>query len=162
MSTHPDDPLADRMAVLLKHARQALTELTGPALAPFGIDGRELAVLTVLDAAITRETVASDRPSAAPLSQQQAAARLGVDRTTMVALVDGLESKGLVARSTDPDDRRRNVVELTAAGRDVFARAARASKDAERRFLAPLGRAEATALRTALRTLIDHHHPPDR
>ena len=65
--------------------------------------GRELAVLTVL---------AGDEPA----SQQQAAQRLGVDRTTMVALVDALEGKGLVQRHADAADRRRNVVELTAAG----------------------------------------------
>ena len=34
----------------------------------------------------------------------------------MVALVDALEGKGLVQRHADAADRRRNVVELTAAG----------------------------------------------
>jgi DNA-binding MarR family transcriptional regulator len=139
MSTE-DNPLADRMAVLLKHARQALAELTGPALAPFGIDGRGLAVLTVL-------------AGTTPSSQQQAGARLGVDRTTMVALIDGLERQGLVVRSPHPADRRRNVVQLTPAGQDTLERATVASQDAERRFLAPLTGAEADALRGFLRAV---------
>jgi DNA-binding MarR family transcriptional regulator len=141
MSTDGENPVADRMAVLLKHARQALADLTGPALAPYGIDGRALAVLTVL-------------AGATPTSQQQAAVRLGVDRTTMVALIDGLEGKGLVTRVPDPADRRKNVVRLTPSGRDILDRAGEASEEAERRFLAPLTGAEADTLRTFLRALI--------
>src|SRR6478735_2121459 len=96
------NPLDNRLAYLLKHAREALAAHTGPALEPFDIDGRGLAVLTVLNA------------GPAPLSQQEAAARLNVDRTTMVALVDDLETKGLVDRTPHPGDRRKNVVTLTA------------------------------------------------
>jgi DNA-binding MarR family transcriptional regulator len=141
MSIDADNPLADRMAYLLKHAREALAELTGPALEPFGIDGRSLAVLIVLD-------------GAAPLSQQQAAVRLGIDRTTMVALIDALEDKGLVVRTPYPADRRKNVVALTPSGRDTLERASVASRDAERRFLAPLSDAEAARLRASLQKLI--------
>jgi DNA-binding MarR family transcriptional regulator len=52
-----------------------------------------------------------------PLSQQEVAEQLGVDRTTMVALVDALESKGLVERHRNAADRRKNIVQLTSAGR---------------------------------------------
>src|SRR5215472_10172994 len=69
----PPPELADRLAYLLKHAQLELAGLTAEALAPFGVSGRELAVLTVL---------AGQEPG----SQQQAAQRLGVDRTTMVGL----------------------------------------------------------------------------
>jgi len=40
--------------------------------------------------------------SEGPASQQRLADRVGVDRTTMVALVDALEEKGLVNRLRDP------------------------------------------------------------
>jgi len=133
--------LADRLAYLLKHAQLGLAELTAEALAPFGVSGRELAVLTVL---------AGQEPG----SQQQAAQRLGVDRTTMVGLVDALEDKGLVRRRAHAEDRRRNVIELTEAGRDTLHRADEASRDAERRFLAPLGARDAGNLKTALLALI--------
>src|SRR5690242_11885199 len=92
--------LGARLGYLLKHTQLRLTEQAGPALAPFGLDARELAVLAVLAAG-------------RPLSQLEAAGRLGVDRTTMVALVDALEGKGLVERRRSEEDRRRNVVELT-------------------------------------------------
>jgi DNA-binding MarR family transcriptional regulator len=110
-------------------------------LAPYGIDGRELAVLNAI----------ADNAS---LSQQEVARGLGIDRTTMVAMVDALERKGLVKRNPHPADRRKNTVELTAAGRDVRPRATRASLDAERRFLAPLGEADAERLKEALSTLV--------
>jgi DNA-binding MarR family transcriptional regulator len=115
-------------------------------LAPHGIDGRELAVLTALG-------------GPEPPSQQEAARRLGIDRTTMVALVDELERKNLVQRRPHPDDRRKNIVELTAAGRATLAEAGRAADDAERRFLEPLGKAEAERFKNALHTLLTR--PPD-
>ncbi len=137
----PPAPLADRLGFLLKHAQIELAALSEPALRPFGISGRELAVLSVL----------ADGGS---LSQHQAARRLAIDRTTMVALLDGLEAKGLVERRPHPGDRRRNVVEPTAEGRRVMDEALRATRDAERRLLAPLGDAEAKRFKEALRALI--------
>jgi len=136
----PLPALAGRLGYLMKHAHQRLTDLTGSALAPFGISGRELAVLTAID----------DR---APLSQQEVARRLGVDRTTMVALIDDLENKNLVQRRQDPGDRRRNVVILTDAGHVTLRRARAAAEEAERRFLAPLSGAEDSAFTEALRAV---------
>jgi DNA-binding MarR family transcriptional regulator len=138
----PPAALADRLGFLLKHAQIELAELAGPAVAPLGIVGRELAVLSVL----------ADGGS---LSQHQAARRLAIDRTTMVALLDALEAKGLVERHPHPGDRRRNLVELTARGRQVLDEGTRATREAERRFLAPLGDDDdAARFRDALRTLI--------
>ena len=130
-----------RLGYLLKHAHQQLTQLTGPALAPYGISGRELAVLLTL-------------AGCEPASQQQAAQRLGVDRTTMVGLVDTLEAKSLVARRPQESDRRRNVVELTEAGRDTVRRASQAAAQAEREFLAPLSPEVAAQFVEALRLLV--------
>ena len=146
MSTTDDGPgpeLSRRLGYLLKHAQQLVAELNAKALAPYGINGREVAVLLVI----------ADRE---PTSQQQAAQRLGIDRTTMVAMLDTLEGKGLVSRHPDADDRRRNVVELTDAGKDTLRRAAKASDDAERQFLAPLSAQAAEQLRDSLQALVFH------
>lgn len=141
-----EELLGTRLGYLLKHTQLRLAEHAGPALAPFGLDARELAVLSVLAAGRA-------------LSQLEAARRLSVDRTTMVALVDALESKGLVERRRSEEDRRRNVVELTERGRRVRADAEDAREAAEREFLAPLGEKDAVRLVKALRTLI---RTPDR
>jgi DNA-binding MarR family transcriptional regulator len=136
----PPPELAGRLGYLLKHAQLALGQLTAAALAPTGISGRQCAVLIAIDSPV-------------PLSQQEVAGRLGVDRTTMVALVDELEAKDLVRRQKEPGDRRKNVVTLTEAGRQTLTAAVRASDDAERRFLQALSPDEAVALRSALRTV---------
>ena len=126
MTPGPSEALASRLGYLLKHAQQRLVQAAGPVMAEYGIDGRELAVLTVL---------AADYP----LSQHEAAERLGVDRTTMVALVDDLEAKGLVERHRSLEDRRKNIVQLTEAGEHCLDGAGRLRDNVEREFLAPLG-----------------------
>jgi DNA-binding MarR family transcriptional regulator len=133
--------VADRLGHLLKHAQLRFAELHTEALSPYGINGRELAVLLVL--------------GGGPASQLEAAGRLGIDRTTMVSFLDTLEGRGLVARRPDPDDRRRNVVVLTPAGEKVLRDATAASDEAERRFLAPLTGPAADQLRRSLRTVVD-------
>ena len=135
-------PLAvgGRLGYLLKHAQQRLSEFTAPALAPFGITGRELAVLMSID-------------DLTPLSQQDVADRLGVDRTTMVTLIDGLEDKGLVVRRPDAEDRRRNVVVLTGRGQATMVEAVEAAEAAEQRFLTKLSAAEVASLKAALRVI---------
>jgi DNA-binding MarR family transcriptional regulator len=129
--------LSRRLAYLLKHAFLDLEDIHREHLDPLGINGREFGVLLLLQG---RE----------PESQQQAAARLKVDRTTMVALLDGLEAKGLVARHADDEDRRRNVVALTDAGHQTLGKAIRASDKAERQLLGDLTEAEQTQLRALL------------
>ena len=104
-------------------------------------DLHELAVLVVLAAG-------------EPLSQVEAAGRLGVDRTTMVSLIDGLEDHGLVERRRSPQDRRKNIVELTPEGRDCLRQAERARRAAERRFLAPLDEEAAASFVRALQALV--------
>jgi len=133
--------LSGRLTLLLKRATLELSRLHAEVLAPLGINDHELSLLLFLGAG-------------EPESQQQAAQRLGVDRTTMVALVDALEGKGLVARRPDPADRRRNVIELTQAGREMMRDATRASDQAERRLLGELDDAEAAQLRSLLRRAV--------
>jgi DNA-binding MarR family transcriptional regulator len=79
---------------------------------------------------------------------------MNVDRTTMVALIDDLQRKGLVQRRQDPDDRRKNAVELTDAGHDTVRRAADAVERAERDFLGPLSAVEATQFKKNLHALL--------
>lgn len=140
----PEQPaaeLSNRLGYLLKHANQRLTELTSAALEPYHLNGRELGVLVVLDAM-------------GPTSQQDAARRLGVDRTTMVALIDALEAKSIVVRRPFEEDRRRNVVEFTESGHEVFLQALQASDEAERQFVSPLEDAAAKLFRAQLKAVI--------
>ncbi|MDX3112489.1 MULTISPECIES: MarR family winged helix-turn-helix transcriptional regulator [Streptomyces] len=137
----PPAPPEYRLGCLLHRAQARLARVSAEALAPFGVDGHDLAVLGVLAGGETS-------------SQVEVAGRLGVDRTTMVSLIDGLEDHGLVERRRSSRDRRRNVVRLTQAGRDCLDQADRARRAAEHRFLAPLDEPTAAALVRALRALV--------
>jgi DNA-binding MarR family transcriptional regulator len=53
---------------------------------------------------------------------------------SVVELVDRADTAGLVRRSTDPVDQRRQRVELTAAGRDVLEELSVVHRDELRRF----------------------------
>jgi DNA-binding MarR family transcriptional regulator len=140
------EAVTQRLGYLLKHAQLRFAELNAAAMAPFGINGRLLAVLTVL----------GDR---LPRSQQEVASRLGVDRTSMVLMLDELEQKRLVDRYPSPDDRRKNVVVLTAGGLETLQKAGQAGDEAERRFLADLPETDAATFRRLLTALVT---TPDR
>jgi DNA-binding MarR family transcriptional regulator len=51
-----------------------------------------------------------------PDSQVRVGLRCGIDQSDMNALLGELTAQGHVVRTSDPDDRRRNVITLTPAG----------------------------------------------
>ena len=56
------------------------------------------------------------------LSQTQLGNALGIDRSTVVAVIDRLESRGLVARQAAPNDRRSHALHLTDDGKATLRR----------------------------------------
>jgi DNA-binding MarR family transcriptional regulator len=136
------DALAERLGPLLGRAHEAHRRLSLEALAPLGLGVKSVGALTVLQAE-------------GPLSQRRLAERQGIDRTTMVAVVDELERLGAAERRKDPADRRANALHITPRGRRLLARARTAVAGAEEAFLAPLPPAERQRLRAALRTLVE-------
>jgi DNA-binding MarR family transcriptional regulator len=86
-------------------------------------------------------------------SQRELADFLRLDPSQIVALVDELELRGLVARGADPRDRRSKVILPTPAGRKLHHRAAELAGDAENLSLAKLSEEERTRLRGLLRRI---------
>jgi len=58
-----------------------------------------------------------------PMTMSELAASLAVDAPYTTVVVDDLEGRGLVERRPDPQDRRRKIVAVTAAGRGLARRA---------------------------------------
>ena len=56
------------------------------------------------------------------LTQSALARAVGIERSTMVAVIDALESRGLVARRPSPSDRRSNSLVLSDAGKELVDR----------------------------------------
>jgi len=94
---------------LLSLAR-AIDQDCASRLAPQGLSEGRFVLLFLLRGADTA------------LSPHQLAERAGVTRATVTGLLDGLEREQLVSRHSDPDDRRRIHVRLTAAGQALAAR----------------------------------------
>lgn len=88
-----------------------------------------------------------------PASQQELAGRLGVAPSLVVSLADHLESLGAVSRVRDPDDRRRQVLTLTAQGQRLLKTCETAARELDEEFTAALSAAERAALDRALGVL---------
>lgn len=77
----------------------------------------------------------------------------------MNGILNRLEGQHQVDRHTDPDDRRRNVVTLTAAGTRHLDELQRHADAVQDELLAGLDAAERQQLHFLLAKLLDSHQP---
>lgn len=98
--------------------------------------------------------VIAQRPG---LSQQTVAGMLGTPPSRLVALVDGLEQRGLLERRRNAVDRRNYELHLTAAGRDAMRELGIVGAEHEAAITSPLTRAERDELARLLGKLADAH-----
>jgi hypothetical protein len=78
---------------------------------------------------------------------------------TQAEIADGLEEHKLVERKRDPDDRRRQLVRITADGKRTLAKLRALSKRLEDEFLAPLDAEQRDQLHALLLVLAGRHEP---
>jgi DNA-binding MarR family transcriptional regulator len=88
-------------------------------------------------------------------SQRALADALGMHATRLVALIDDLEDRDLVARTRDPADRRNYALSLTASGTAKLAELATVARDHELAITAGLPATERRDLAATLRRLAD-------
>jgi DNA-binding MarR family transcriptional regulator len=89
------------------------------------------------------------------ISQQALAEHLGIMPSRMVALVDELESKGIVERRRSTEDRRNYALELTPAGRQVLGELSRIAAEHEEAVCAALSKDERLQLRDLCRRIAE-------
>ncbi|WP_433337923.1 MarR family winged helix-turn-helix transcriptional regulator [Spirillospora sp. CA-294931] len=90
-------------------------------------------------------------------SQSALSDRTGIYRSDLVSTINELTDRGLVERTPDPDDRRRNVVTLTPEGRVFLHRLDDLIARTQKELLAPLSPSEREDLTRLLARLHDHH-----
>ena len=117
--------------------------LVGESLAQEGVGRQHFAVLTSL----------AEQGAA---SQAALGRRLWIDRSDLHALMTELEQDGLIARVRDPEDRRRNIVTLTAAGKALLRRLDKRVDAAQTGLLEPLSAAERRQLIRLLERVVSH------
>ncbi len=101
-----------------------------------------------------RDWIVLSALSTGPRQTQLALAQsLGLDKTTMTSLLDRLEGRGLVTRSTDRHDRRARIPELTPDGHRIQAEVALARDNVEACLLAAFTPREQHQLRELLTRL---------
>lgn len=82
----------------------------------------------------------------AGLSQTTLARALGIDRSTLVPILDRLQSRGFLARHRSPTDGRTHALVLTTPGSKALARYTRLVASHERRIASGLSASEIQAL----------------
>ncbi len=119
-----------------RQAARRVTQLYDHVLAPVGLRGTQLPILSMLS-------------EYGPMTMSALADRMVMDRATLGHNLRPLEAQGLVQRETGAD-RRSRVVTLTPAGRDRLRSARTLWHQAQKTFEDAFGAEEAAALNLTL------------
>jgi DNA-binding MarR family transcriptional regulator len=148
MTTQPsaDPPVTEFAGQLFFRIWRATHTRAAEALGSVGLTTALFALLNVINA---REGAI----------QQELGSVLGIDRSTMVSLIDELESAGLARRRPSATDRRAREIAITPKGRRLLQRARGLILQVEDEVLAGLTAEERQELLALLRRALDSAPP---
>jgi DNA-binding MarR family transcriptional regulator len=129
-----------RPGFLLRRAHQISAAVFEDACKDLGLTPAQFGVLTVLQA----------HPG---LGQSSLARALGFDKVTVLRVLRGLETRGLVSRGPSGESRRNVSVNLTPEGTSLLQRAQKPAEKAYRRLMAPLDKEQQEQLLHLLQLL---------
>ncbi|MFD0902502.1 MarR family winged helix-turn-helix transcriptional regulator [Actinomadura sediminis] len=135
------------LGMLLAAAHNQSRERLNQALRPLGVDVRGFTVLLAL-------------PMYGPVSQRDLIGHIGIDKSTMVRLIDELEDGGLVSRERTPRDRRAYSIVLTRRGQETLTEARRTAEQVGEHIFGRLTESERRDLVDLLRRLTERTAPP--
>jgi DNA-binding MarR family transcriptional regulator len=107
MASRKNHPAADSVGFMLSTLGYAISRRFHRTLEPLELHPREFAVLRAVKGSEGQ-------------SQQALAERLRIPPSRMVAIVDELESRGLIERRPDSSDRRVRTLYVTRRGQDLL------------------------------------------
>lgn len=133
-----DDPFSSDLTWLMHRALKVLSDDFDAVCRDNGLrDMRDTLVLA---------TAADGNPR----TQIEIANTLGLDKSTLMSIIDRLETEGLMMREADPSNRRIRIPRTTPLGQTVLDRALAARDEAVHATLSDFGANDVTALRTLL------------
>jgi DNA-binding MarR family transcriptional regulator len=136
----PPEALGDYTGFLMNWCAVRSRGAFAQGLDDLGLRPQQFAVLSVIDA----------DPG---LTQQALVDATGIDPSSMVQMLDGLQEAGWAERRPHPSDRRKRAVHLTDAGTAILAQAREAATRVGEEAFAPLSAHERTQLHGLLRKL---------
>jgi DNA-binding MarR family transcriptional regulator len=113
------------LAAMLAPLFRELIAAELPVLEANGLSMWSYSVLLALDRSAIR-------------TQAALAEAIGADKTRIIAILDELQQRGLIARVADPEDRRARLLAITSEGRRVKEDTQAAIQRGEERWLATL------------------------
>jgi DNA-binding MarR family transcriptional regulator len=134
------DEIYCRPGFLVRRAHQILMGIAEQECAKLGLTPHQHVCVSVLD-------------RCGALDQISLGKAIGMDRATAGELIRRLEMRGLVERTTSPEDNRRKLVGLTSEGRKHVAPSEEIATHITQRLLAPLNATEKKQLVTVLTKL---------
>lgn len=139
----PDGHVAT--GLLLQMAHRAANDRLAAVLRPLGMDVRHFGILQFL--------------SRGGLTQRQLIDLVGVDKSTLVRIIDQLEDQQLAQRTRDPRDRRAFQVTITDRGRDHLAAADTAAAELGEQLFGWLNSQQRRQLHQTLQQIIEQASP---
>ena len=133
--------LDGQVGFLLRRAQQRHAAIFADGM-PHGLTPTQIAVLVKLE-------------ELGPCSQNHLGRLTAMDVATVKGVVDRVRARRLVTAKPDPNDRRRTLLDLTAEGREIVAKARRAGVAITERTLEPLTARERASLLRLLEKVSD-------
>ena len=88
------------------------------------------------------------------LSQQELGLQIGIDKASMVKIIDDLEALGFVSRKVSGADRRVNLIRMTSKGLRSLDKFSEIRQSVENEFMAPLSVEERKTLKNLMGKLL--------
>ncbi|MEV7025965.1 MarR family winged helix-turn-helix transcriptional regulator [Kitasatospora sp. NPDC093558] len=145
MEPQPSDPAA--LGLLMYRAHQLARAKANQAAKPSGIELQHAGVLTAVRDGGAR-------------NQRELGAALGIDKSTLVRIVDDLEHRGLLRRRRTPNDRRAYEILITEEGERRLEEAGDLFRTAMAGLLEVFTPEQQQQLHTLLAQFVDQDAPP--